>query len=64
MNVQEANKAWVAAVVAALSTMLATLQGRPTLDGMGWAEWLIVALAAIVAGLTTYMVPNRPKVRR
>lgn len=52
-----APKAWLAALVAGLTTLLATLQGRPTLDGMGWADWLIVALGAIVTGVTVYAAP-------
>lgn len=56
-----ANKAWVAAVAAGLTSMLATLQGRTDLDSMRWVDWFIVILAAVVAGVTVYAVPNRPK---
>lgn len=58
------NKAIVAAVAAALTSMLATLQGRTDLDTMRWVDWFIVLLAAAVAGLTVYAVPNRPKAGR
>lgn len=56
-----ANKAWVAAVVAALTSLVATLQGRTDLDTMRSVDWLIVAVSAIVAGLAVYTIPNQPK---
>lgn len=55
-----ASKAWIAAIVAGLSSLVATLQGRTDLDTMSGIDWLIVVLAAIVAGLTVYSVPNKP----
>lgn len=55
-----ANKAWVAAVVAALTSLLATLQGRTDLATMRVVDWLIVVVSAIVAGLTVYTIPNKP----
>lgn len=55
------HKAWAAAVVAALTSLLATLQGRTDLGTMGTADWLIVVLSAVVAGATVWAVPNQPK---
>lgn len=60
-DAMNANKAWVAAVAAGLTSMLATLQGRTDLDTMRLVDWLIVVLSAVVAGMTVYVVPNRPK---
>jgi hypothetical protein len=53
-----ANKAWIAALITALTTFVATVQGRTDLDTMGAVDWLIVVVSAIVAGLTVYSVPN------
>lgn len=53
-----ANKAWVAALATALATFVATVQGRTDLDTMGAVDWLIIVVSAIVAGLTTYSIPN------
>jgi hypothetical protein len=58
---QTGTKAILAAVIAFLSSLLATVQGRTDLDTMGPIDWLIVLLAAAVAGLTVYTVPNQPK---
>lgn len=52
----------MAAVVAALTTFLAMVQDRTTVDTMGRVEWLIVVVSSVVAGLTVYLVPNKPKV--
>lgn len=60
MNVQTANKAWVAALIAALASVVATVQGRTDLDTMKPVDWVIVVLSAVVAGGTVYMVPNQP----
>lgn len=54
-----ANKAWVAALLTALTTFIATVQGRTDVDTMGAVDWLIVVVSAIVAGLTVYSVPNK-----
>jgi hypothetical protein len=54
-----ANKAWVAAIVAALTSLIATLQGRTDVATMGWVDWLIVVCSTIVAGLAVYIVPNK-----
>ena len=56
-----AHKAVVAAVVAALTSLIATITGRTDLDTMGAVDWLIVVVSAIVAGLSVYAVPNKPK---
>jgi hypothetical protein len=55
------HKAWVAAVVAALTSLVATLQGRPELETMTLVDWLIVLASAGVAGLTVWTVPNQVK---
>lgn len=54
------NKAWVAAALAALTSLVATVQGRTDLDTMKATDWLIVVVSAIVAGLTVWSVPNKP----
>ena len=54
------NKAILAAVTAALASLVATLQGRTDLDTMRAVDWVIVVLSAVVAGLTVYAVPNKP----
>lgn len=59
-----ANKAWVAAVVAALASLVATVQGRTDLDTMRVVDWLVVVVSAIAAGIATYAVPNTPKAQR
>jgi hypothetical protein len=58
---QTATKAWVGAVVAALASLVATVQGRTDLDTMRVVDWLIVVVSAVVAGLTVYTIPNQPK---
>lgn len=56
-----AHKAYIAALVAALTTLVATLQGRTDLDTMGAVDWLIVVISSLVAGLSVWTVPNKPK---
>ena len=58
---QSATKAWVAAVVAGLTSLVATIQGRTDLETMGALDWLIVVVSAIVAGLTVWTIPNQAK---
>lgn len=58
-----ANKAYVAAVVAALTSFVATVQGRTDIESMRFVDWLIVVLSALIAGATVYIVPNTPKTR-
>lgn len=55
-----ANKAWIAAIVAGLASLVATVQGRTDVDTMKAIDWLIVVASALVAGLATYTVPNKP----
>lgn len=55
-----ASKAIVAAVIAALGTLIATVQGRTDIDTMGAVDWLIVVVSALVAGLTVYHAPYAP----
>ena len=53
-------KAVLAAIAAALASFLATVQGRTDLDTMKAIDWIIVIASAAVAGLTVYLVPNKP----
>ena len=55
-------KAVLAAILAGLSSFVATVSGRTDVDTMSAVDWLIIIVAAVVAGLTVYVVPNRPKV--
>lgn len=55
-----ANKAVLAAVVAGLASLVATVQGRTDVDTMKAIDWIIVVLSAIIAGMTVYIVPNKP----
>ena len=55
-------KAVLAAILAGLSSFVATVSGRTDVDTMSVVDWLIIIVAAVVAGLTVYVVPNRPKV--
>lgn len=57
---KNANKAWIAALVAALTTFVATVQGRTDVDTMGAVDWLIVVLSAVIAGASVWAVPNKP----
>ena len=53
-----ANKAILAALIAGLSSLVAALtEANP----VTFREWLLVVLSALVAGLTVYAVPNRPR---
>lgn len=56
-----ASKAWVAALVAGLASLVATVQGRTDLATMGAVDWLLVVVSAIAVGLATYAVPNSPQ---
>lgn len=59
MNPLTANKAWIAAVLAALASFVATVQGRTDLDMMRPVDWVIVVVSTLVTGLTVYLVPNK-----
>lgn len=59
-----ANKAWVAALVAGLGSLLAQIKDRTSLDTMTPLEWVIVVVTATVAGLTVYMVSNQKPLLR
>lgn len=54
-------KAVAAFVLAFLTALYATVQGRPTLEGMTAMDWFVVILGAVVTAGTTYVVRN-PKV--
>lgn len=58
-SLRTARKAWAAALIAALTTFVGTVQGRTDLDTMTVMDWVIVVVAAAVAGLTVYQVPNK-----
>lgn len=58
---QTAHKAYIAAVIAALTTLVASIQGRPELDTLSVVDWLIIVVSAVLAGLTVYAVPNKAK---
>jgi hypothetical protein len=54
-------KAAVAFVLAFLTALYATLQGRPDVEQMKLLDWGIVVLGAVVTAGATYVVTN-PKV--
>jgi uncharacterized membrane protein YcaP (DUF421 family) len=54
-------KAVVAFVLAFLTALYATLQGRTDLESMKALDWVIVVLGAVVTAGATYVVTN-PKV--
>jgi len=56
-------KAVLAAILAGLSSFVATVSGRTDVDTMSVVDWLIIIVAAVVAGLTVYVVPNKPTAR-
>lgn len=56
---QTANKAWIGAVLAALASFVATVQGRTDLEMMKPVDWIIVAASAVVVGLGVYTLPNK-----
>lgn len=51
-------KAVVAGVLAFLTALYATLQGRTDLDTMKAMDWFIVVLGAVVTAGATYVVSN------
>ena len=53
-------KAILAAILAGLVSLVTALQDRTSLDTLNAFGWLLVLLSAVVAGLTVYLVPNRP----
>ena len=55
-------KAYLAFALAFATALYATLQGRPTLEGMKVMDWLIVILGAVVVAGGTYTIRN-PKIR-
>lgn len=52
----QANKAIVAAVIAGLTSLVTDLQGADS--NLTFRDWVVVVLAALVAGSATYVVPN------
>ncbi len=53
-------KAIAGFVFAFLAVLYASIQGRPTLDGMQTLDWFVVVLGALVTAGATYVVPNPP----
>jgi uncharacterized membrane protein YcaP (DUF421 family) len=53
-------KAIIAFVLTFASALLASLQGRQTLDGMGAVDWIIIVLGAIVTAGAVYGATNPP----
>jgi hypothetical protein len=58
---QTPTKAIIAAVIAAVGTFVATVQGRTDLQTMTLVDWLIVVLSSVIAGATVFQIPNQPK---
>ena len=54
-------KAVAAFVLTFIGALIASIQGRPTLDGMGPVDWLIVVGSALVTAGATYQIANPPK---
>jgi len=54
-------KSVIVAVLAGLTAFLATVHGRTDLDTMKVLDWVIVLVASLVAGLTVYAIPEKPK---
>ena len=52
-----ANKAILAAVAAGLTAFVAAVSEQAPVS---YREWILVVLSAVVAGLTVYLVPNKP----
>lgn len=51
-----ANKAIAAAILAGLVALLAEFRDKAPVTAF---DWVVAVLAAIVAGLTVYVIPNR-----
>jgi len=56
-------KAVAAFVLTFLGALIASIQGRPTLDGMGPIDWFVVVGSALVTAGAVYGVTNPPKTR-
>lgn len=53
--ISHANKAVLAAVLAALVALLAELRDRAPVTVL---DWVVIVLGAVVAGLGVYLIPN------
>lgn len=53
-----ANKAIAAAVLAGLVALLSELRDKAPVSAY---DWIVVVLAALVAGLVVYVTPNRTR---
>lgn len=58
---QSSNKAILAAVIAALASFIASVQGHPQVETLKLIDWVLIVCSAILAGLVVYRVPNRPR---
>ena len=54
-------KAVAAFALAFVGALIASIQGRPDLDGMRVIDWLIVVGSALVTAGAVYGVTNPPK---
>ena len=57
-HMTHANKAVLAAVLAGLAYLVAQLQAKAPVTAL---DWVVTVLAAVVTGLTVYVVPNQPQ---
>ena len=55
-----ASKAVVGAVLAGLSTLVASLTALPGDADVTFRLWVVIVLGAVVSGLGVYAAPNRP----
>ncbi len=53
-------KSLAAFILAFAAALLASIQGRPTLDGMRVVDWVVVVLGAVVTAGAVYVVKNPP----
>lgn len=53
-------KAIAGFVLTFLAALIASIQGRPTLEGMGPVDWLIVVGGALVVAGGVYGITNPP----
>jgi hypothetical protein len=60
--VTTANKAVLAAALAGLTSLFTDLQGAD--DALTFRDWVVLILAALIAGIGVYLVPNYAPGRR
>lgn len=54
-------KAIAGFVLTFIAALIASIQGRPTLEGMGPVDWLIVVGGALVSAGVVWGVTNPPR---